>query len=75
MEFKGWPIRCPECESWSFNYTTERGGMSRNYNCSKCDAHYVALWKGKPFSSCMGEPTNTRMEQWKWLKVSHEGAE
>ena len=71
----GWPVRCPECESLSFYYVTERSGESRRYSCKDCGAVYIAVWKGKPVGSCLTEPTNTRMEDWDWLKVSRKESE
>ncbi len=65
----GWPVRCLDCESWSFTYKSDRTGNTRCYKCRKCDSKYVATWKGKPISSCMSEPQNTKIEDWDWAKV------
>ena len=66
---KGWPVRCLNCESWSFNFTTDRTGNARVYTCGKCGKMYVAVWKGAPLSNCLSEPKNTLMENWEWSEL------
>jgi hypothetical protein len=65
----GWPIRCPNCGSWSFFYTSENTGNIRRYRCKDCNDMYLAAWKGPRITSVMGEPQNTRMEQWEWARI------
>ena len=69
---KGWPIRCPGCESLAFTFTSENTGNVRRYRCSKCEGKWVARWKGKPIRSVLGEPTNTKMEDWDWMTDERE---
>ena len=72
---KGWPIRCPECDSWSFRYHTERTGNIRIYTCKRCGARYRAKWKGKPLRSAFGEPKNCKMEDFDWEKAPASGVD
>lgn len=74
-QITGYPVRCPECESWSFTYKSDRTGNIRCYVCSRCDAKYVAIWLGNPIKSCVNEPKNTVMEQWNWRKVFNKRLE
>lgn len=68
----GWPVKCLNCESWSFYYISDRSGNYRLYNCKKCLKRYVAKWKGRPIGSALGEPKNTKMQQWIWIEVVEE---
>ena len=63
-------IKCPDCESLSFRYTSDRSGNCRFYSCRGCGAEYMATWKGKePIKSAMSEPKNTTPEHWAWSKM------
>lgn len=65
----GWPVRCPNCDSWAFTYVSENTGNIRRYTCKKCNDMYLATWKGKPITNAFSEPVNTRMEQWEWARI------
>jgi hypothetical protein len=70
---KGWPVRCPNCESmFTFVYVSDRTGNVRRYRCRKCGDVFLATWKGKPLTSCMHEPRNTKMGDWDWARVIPE---
>ena len=67
---EGFPIRCPSCHNpWRFYYVSERSGNIRRYTCKDCDQVYLATWKGSTIKSVLGEPRNTKMEDWSWAKV------
>lgn len=68
-DLKGWPVKCPNCDSWNFNYISDRGGNHRLYRCKKCLKKFIARWKGEKIRSCLSEPKNTKMQNWDWIEV------
>lgn len=66
---KGWPVRCPDCDSWRFYFVSEPTGNIRRYTCKECGSVFLATWKHQPVGSVFSEPKNTSMEDWDWAKV------
>ena len=53
------PFVCPACHDWLFFFfVSDRTGNIRLCTCRKegCDSKWLAVWKGKPMKSCIGEP-------------------
>ena len=66
---KGWPVRCPNCDSWAFVYVSDQSGNVRRYTCRTCNEMFMATWKGRKIEGLMYEPVNTKMEDWDWCRI------
>ena len=64
-----WPITCPECDSWSFVYRSDKSGNVRRYRCKDCGVVYIATIKGMKSGSVISEPKNMKRSELYWEKV------
>ena len=64
-----YPIKCPDCDSYSFYYRSDRTGNVRRYECKDCGSVYIATLKGMPSKSVISEPKNMNSDALYWEKV------
>lgn len=63
---------CPACKCWLWlTYTSDRTGNIRYCTCTNrgCDSKWLAVWKGKPMKSCIGEPKHTKASDWSFVRA------
>jgi hypothetical protein len=34
-----------------------------------CNTKWLAVWKGEPMKSCIGEPKHTKLSDWSWVRA------
>ena len=64
-----WPLRCPDCKSWSFYFKTDRSGNLRRYRCGKCGSLWMGTIRGLPLTTAMGEPKNLVAKDMDWIRI------